>query len=80
MFSNVMDPSQIKALIKERGWTQREVALYFDVRHEWLNRIINNAGGVRGEKHDCMFRGLPQKNPGIVRWLEEKRKSNKAQK
>jgi predicted transcriptional regulator len=68
-FGDLMDESQIKAILKERGWTQKEVAKYFGRRPEWVSRLIKNNDGSRGRMHDCMFNGLPKKTSDISQLL-----------
>lgn len=68
-FGELMDEFQIKAMLKDKGWTQKEVGKYFGRREEWVSRLIKNKDGSRGRMHDCMFRGLPVKSCGIAQLL-----------
>jgi len=60
-FSLVMDEKQIKAIIKEKGWTQKEIAEYWGVSANWITLLIKNRDGQRSVRDDCAFRGLPKK-------------------
>lgn len=68
MFGELLDETQIKSMIKAKGWTQKEVAKYFGRREEWVSRLIKNKNGSRGRMHDCMFRGLPEKTSDITQY------------
>ena len=61
MFGELMDAKQVKAVIRQRGWTQKEVAAYFDMTEGWLSKLVQNKNGERSVRDDCAFRGLPQK-------------------
>ena len=37
MFSQFLDATQIKAILKEKGWTQTSAAEYFGTDKDWLN-------------------------------------------
>lgn len=69
MFGELMDETQIKSMIKDKGWTQKEIAKYFGRREEWVSRLIKNKDGSRGRMHDCMFKGLPEKTSDIAQLL-----------
>jgi hypothetical protein len=58
---SVMDAKEIKAIIKKRGWTQKEIAKYWGVTPNWIYLLIKNENGQRSVRDDCAFRGLPCK-------------------
>jgi len=61
IFSGVMDAKQIKALIKERGWNQKQIAEYWDMSENWISLLVKNDDGQRSIRDDCAFMGLPPK-------------------
>lgn len=60
-FSSVMDAKQIKGIIKERGWNQKQIAEYWGVSANWIFLLIKNQNGERSVRDDCAFVGLPKK-------------------
>ena len=58
----LLDEHEIKAMIKQKGWTQRDIAKYWGISKTWVNELIKNRNGERGIRHDCAFRGLPDRN------------------
>lgn len=60
-FSPLLDAKQIKEIIKERGWNQKQIAEYWGVSSNWISMLIQNKDGERSVRDDCAFRGLPKK-------------------
>ena len=60
-FGKLMSAEQIKAVLKERGWNQKEVAEYWGVSKNWIYLLIKNDNGQRSVRDDCAFIGLPNK-------------------
>ena len=60
-FSSVMDSKQIKGIIKERGWNQKQIAEYWGVSENWIYLLIKNEGSERSVRDDCAFVGLPKR-------------------
>lgn len=60
-FSPLLDSKQVKDLIKERGWSQKDIAEYWGMSQNWISTLIKNEGGQRGVRDDCAFMGLPRK-------------------
>ena len=56
-----MDASQVKAIIKEKGWNQKGIAEYWGMSKDWVSRLVLNKHGERHRMHDCAFQGLPKK-------------------
>lgn len=57
----LLDASRIKAIIKNLGWTSKEVAAYWGMTEGWLSKLVQNKNGERSVRDDCAFRGLPRK-------------------
>ena len=57
-----MSREEIKATLKSKGWTQLELADYWNVTPGWIFTLIRNDAGQRGVRDDCAFRGLANKN------------------
>lgn len=60
-FSPLLDAKQIKGIIKDLGWNQKQVAEYWGVSPNWIYLLIKNENGQRSVRDDCAFRGLPKK-------------------
>ena len=60
-FGALMSAERIKAVLKERGWNQKEVAEYWGVSKNWIYLLIKNDNGQRSVRDDCAFMGLPYK-------------------
>jgi hypothetical protein len=60
-FGELMDATQVKAVIKDRGWNSKEVAAYWGMTEGWLSKLVQNKNGERSVRDDCAFRGLPRK-------------------
>jgi len=60
-FRTLFDESEIKALIKARGWSQKDIAEYWGMTPKWVSALIKNKNGERTHRDDCAFRGLPNK-------------------
>lgn len=61
IFGDLMTPAQIKAILKEKGWTQVAVAEYWDTSKDYISELVTNRTGKRKRWHDCAFGGLPRK-------------------
>lgn len=61
IFGALMTADQIKRILKEKGWTQREAAEYLGLTKDWFCRVVNNRKGERRQLHDCAILGLPRK-------------------
>ncbi len=61
MFGELMDSMQIKSIIKDYGWTSKEVAEYWGMTEGWLSKLVQNKKNERSVRDDCAFRGLPRK-------------------
>lgn len=60
-FGELMDETQIKSILKSKGWTQKDVAARWGISVVWLSNITQNKKGERSLQHDDAFRGLPSK-------------------
>ena len=60
-FNPLLDAKQIKSIIKELGWNQKEIAAYWGFHENHISRLILNKNGERSLRDDCAFRGLPRK-------------------
>ena len=61
-FGVLMDIKQVKAIIKEKGWNQKEIASYWGFTPKHISALVLNKNGLRGLRDDCAFLGLPCKN------------------
>lgn len=61
LFETLLDGKQLKAIIKGKGWTQKEVAEYWGFTEKWVSQLITNNKGQRSRRDDCAFEGLPQR-------------------
>lgn len=53
-----MTPEQMKAAIKQRGWTNRSLAARWGKSETWISKIVNNP--ERDRMWDDAVNGLPQ--------------------
>lgn len=70
-------PSEIKALLKDRGWSNVDLAAHWDISSAWLSTMVNRAD-LRPKMYDDAFRGLlPRSNVTVVRQARHIRKPPK---
>ncbi len=61
IFGALLDEKQLKAVIKERGWNQKQIAEYWGYSAKWISALIKNKNDERSRRDDCAFMGLPKK-------------------
>lgn len=61
-----MAKGQIKALLKERGWTAVDVAARWGISVTWMSRLMNEPLD-RPPMYDDAFRGLPARTAVAVK-------------
>lgn len=60
-------PEEIKALLKERGWSMVDLAARWEISSAWLSTLINKTEGDRRPKmYEDAFRGLPPRSSVTV--------------
>lgn len=57
--------SEIRSLLKDRGWTFVDVAARWGVSVTWMSRLVNNPHD-RAAMYDDAFRGLPLREAVVV--------------
>lgn len=81
-----LNPGEIKALMKQKGWTFVDLAARWGVSVTWMSRLVNQPHS-RPPMYDDAFRGLPQReHSSVVRearhvrnWREAARKKREAE-
>lgn len=72
-----MKPTEIKDLLKQRGWINVDLAAHWDISAAWLSTMINRAD-LRPKVYDDAFRGLPPRSEvNVVRQKRHIRKPPK---
>lgn len=72
-----LQPKEIKELLKERGWSNVDLAAHWDISSAWLSTMINKAE-LRPRMYDDAFRGLlPRSKVTVVRQARHIRKPPK---
>ena len=69
-----MNASQIKTLLKERGWSLTDVAARWGYSVTWMSRLVNDLG--RSAHYNDAFFGLPKRESAHV--IREARHIRKA--
>jgi hypothetical protein len=72
-----MKPTEIKDLLKQRGWINVDLAAHWDISAAWLSTMINRAD-LRPRVYDDAFQGLPHRSEvNVVRQKRHIRKPPK---
>lgn len=61
-----MTASQVKAVMRERGWRMLDLAARWNLSPAWMSKLINHPG-VRTPIYEDAFRGLPERESVEVR-------------
>ena len=54
-----LDPAQIKAILKQKGWKAKEVACRWEISERRMSQIVTDIH--RNPYYDDAIRGLPDK-------------------